>query len=41
MTNKGKEQKYIKEHCSNCTKNIDCKIIKNIKGELVCVEEEE
>lgn len=36
--NKELEQ-FKKEKCSKCTKNIDCKIIKNIKGKLVCVED--
>lgn len=32
-------EKYKKEHCSTCTKNIDCKITQNINGELKCTEE--
>ena len=37
--NKELEQ-FKKENCNNCTKNIDCKIIKNIEGKLVCVEDQ-
>ena len=32
-------EKYKEEHCSKCTKNIDCKITKDIKGNLHCTEE--
>ena len=37
--NKELEQ-FKNENCNNCTKNIDCKIIKNIEGKLVCVEDQ-
>lgn len=36
--NKELEQ-FKNENCNNCTKNIDCKIIRNIEGKLVCVED--
>ena len=38
MTNKEINQ-FKKENCSKCTKNIDCKIIRNVEGKLVCVED--
>lgn len=37
--NKELEQ-FQKENCSNCTKNIDCKITRQIDGKLVCTEED-
>lgn len=40
MTNQERIEKYKKENCSTCTKNIDCKIVKRIDGKLTCVEEE-
>lgn len=39
MTNQERIEQYKKEHCSTCTKNIDCKITQNINGELKCTEE--
>lgn len=33
-------KEFKKDNCNKCTKNIDCKIINNIKGKLVCTEEE-
>jgi len=37
MSNKYEE--YKKEHCSNCNKNIDCKIILDINNNPKCTEE--
>lgn len=37
--NKELEQ-FKKENCVNCTKDIDCKIIKNVEGKLACTDEE-
>nr|DAL39923.1 MAG TPA_asm: hypothetical protein [Caudoviricetes sp.] len=34
-----KLKEFKEKNCKNCNKNIDCKIIKNIEGELVCVQE--
>lgn len=33
-------QEFKKEHCNKCTKNIDCKIVRNAEGKLVCIEDE-
>lgn len=33
-------EKYKKEKCSKCTKNINCKITKRVDGKLTCTEEE-
>lgn len=38
--NKELEQ-FKKENCSKCTKNIDCKIIRQVDGKLTCTEEEQ
>lgn len=32
-------KKFKEENCKDCKKHIDCKIIKNINGELVCIED--
>ena len=32
---------YIKEKCSNCKKECNCKIIIKSDGEVECVEDEE
>lgn len=37
--NKELEQ-FKKENCNNCTKDINCKIIKQIDGKLKCTEED-
>lgn len=34
-----KLKEFKEKNCKNCNKNIDCKIIKNIEEELVCVQE--
>lgn len=31
---------FKKEHCSKCNKNVDCKIVRNADGKLVCIEED-
>lgn len=41
MTNQERIEKYKKENCSTCTKNIDCKILRKIDGKLTCTEEEQ
>ncbi len=33
-------EQFKKERCNKCTKNIDCKIVRNAEGKLVCIEEE-
>lgn len=33
-------QEFKKENCNKCTKNIDCKITRNVEGKLVCVEDQ-
>lgn len=30
---------FKEKNCNKCTKNIDCKIIRNAEGKLVCVED--
>lgn len=30
---------FKEENCKKCKKGIDCKIIKNLDGKLVCTEE--
>lgn len=40
MSNLEKVQKYIEEHCKNCDKKIDCKIIEKINGQLQCFEDQ-
>lgn len=40
MTNQERIEKYKKENCSTCTKNIECKIVRRIDGKLTCTEEE-
>ena len=40
MTKEEIEQ-FKKEHnCNTCTKNVDCKIVRQVDGKLVCIEEE-
>ena len=34
-------ERFKKENCSKCTKNIDCKIIRRVDGQLTCTEEEQ
>ena len=41
MTNQERIEKYKKENCSKCTKNIECKIVRRIDGKLTCTEEEQ
>ena len=41
MTNQERIEKYKKENCSKCIKNIDCKILRRIDGKLTCTEEEQ
>lgn len=31
---------FEKERCNKCTKNIDCKIVRQVDGNLVCIEED-
>ena len=33
-------EKFKKENCKNCKKDINCKIVQNIEGKLVCTEED-
>lgn len=33
-------EKYKRKHCSTCTKNINCKIVKRLDNKLICIEEE-
>ena len=40
MTNQERIEKYKKENCSTCTKNIDCKIVRRIDSKLTYTEEE-
>ena len=40
MANKERIEKYKEEHCQKCTKNIDCKITRQIDGRLTCTEKE-
>lgn len=32
-------KQFEEENCSKCTKNIDCKILRGSKGNLMCTEE--
>lgn len=34
-----KLKEFKEKNCKNCNKNIDCKIVINIKGEPVCMQE--
>lgn len=31
---------FEKERCNTCTKNIDCKIVRQVDGKLTCIEED-
>ena len=33
-------QEFKKENCNKCTKNINCKIVRQVDGRLVCIEED-
>lgn len=33
-------EEFEKERCNKCTKNVDCKIVRQVDGKLVCIEEE-
>lgn len=32
-------EKFKKENCTNCTRDIDCKITQDINGKLKCTED--
>lgn len=33
-------REFKKDNCNKCTKNVDCKIVRQADGKLVCIEDE-
>ena len=31
---------FEEKNCNKCTKNVDCKIVRQVDGKLVCIEED-